>query len=68
MSIAVEPVSDAVGARVTNIDLREDMSPDIFKAVHQAMMDYQVLVFPGQEFNEEEQVRFYRPFRRARRA
>ena len=58
MSITVEPVSDAVGARITNIDLREDMSPEIFKSVHQAMMDYQVLVFPGQEFNEEEQVRF----------
>jgi taurine dioxygenase len=58
MSITVEPVSDALGARITSIDLREDMSPETFKAVHQAMMDYQVLVFPGQEFNEEEQVRF----------
>jgi len=58
MSITVEPISDAVGARITNIDLREDMSPETFNAVHQAMLDYQVLVFPGQEINEEEQVRF----------
>jgi len=58
MSISVEPISKAVGARLTNIDLREDMSPEIFKAVHQAMMDYQVLVFPGQELGEEDQLRF----------
>jgi taurine dioxygenase len=58
MNISVEPISKAVGARLTNIDLREDMSPDDFKAVHQAMMDYQVLVFPGQKLAEEDQVRF----------
>ena len=58
MSISVESISKAVGARVTNIDLREDMSPEVFKAVHQAMMDYQVLVFPGQNLAEEDQVRF----------
>ena len=52
MSISVESISKAVGARVTNIDLREDMSPEVFKAVHQAMMDYQVLVFPGQNLAE----------------
>ncbi len=62
MSITVEPVSEAVGARITDIDLREDMSPEVFKAVHQAMLDHQVLIFPGQEISEEDQIRFTRHF------
>lgn len=62
MSVKVEPVSEAVGARVTNIDLSEDMLPEIFKVVHNAMMDHQVLIFPGQELTEADQVRFTEHF------
>ncbi|MBK19293.1 MAG: taurine catabolism dioxygenase TauD [Rhodospirillaceae bacterium] len=58
MSITVESISNAIGARVTDIDLREEMSEETVKAVHQAWMDYQVLVFPGQDLSEEDQVRF----------
>ncbi len=58
MSITVEPISDAIGARITGIDLREEMDDAAFQTVHQAWMDYQVLVFPGQELGEGDQVRF----------
>ena len=53
-----EPISQAVGARVTEIDLSEDMDDAAFRAVHRAWLDHQVLVFPGQELSEEDQVRF----------
>ena len=53
-----EPISEAVGARVTEIDLHEEMDDASFQAVHQAWLDYQVLVFPGQKLGEEDQVRF----------
>ncbi len=58
MTIKVDPLSDAVGARITGIDLRNDLDAAAFRTVHQAWLDYQVLVFPGQEIGEEEQVRF----------
>ena len=54
----VEPISEAVGARVTGIDLRDEMDEPAFRAVHRAWLDYQVLVFPGQELGEEDQLRF----------
>ncbi len=53
-----EPISEAVGARFTGIDLSEDMEDSAFQAVHRAWLDHQVLVFPGQELSEEDQVRF----------
>jgi len=58
MTIKIDPLSDAVGARITDIDLRQDMDDATFQAVHKAWLDYQVLVFPGQEIDEEDQVRF----------
>ena len=62
MTLKVEPLSDAVGARITGIDLRQDMDQAAFQAVHKAWLDYQVLVFPGQELGEEDQVRFTKHF------
>ncbi|MDC0033680.1 TauD/TfdA family dioxygenase [Alphaproteobacteria bacterium] len=53
-----EPISEAVGARITGIDLREEMDDTAFRAVHQAWLDYQVLMFPGQKLSEDDQVRF----------
>ncbi|MDC0033679.1 TauD/TfdA family dioxygenase [Alphaproteobacteria bacterium] len=58
MTIKIEPLSDAVGARITGIDLRNDMDASAFQTVHKAWLDYQVLVFSGQELGEEDQVRF----------
>ncbi len=58
----IEPVSDAVGARVTGIDLSQEMDDATFAAVHQAWLDHHVLVFPSQDFSEDDQVRFTERF------
>ena len=58
MLITIEPISDAVGAQVTGIDLCEEMSDKTFKIIHRASLKHQVLVFPGQKLEEEHQVRF----------
>ena len=58
MPITIEPISDAVGAKVTGIDLCEEMSNKTFKIIHRASLKHQVLVFPGQKLEEEHQVRF----------
>ena len=62
VSIKVEPISDAVGAKITNIDLGKEMTPDVLREVHQAWLDYQVLVFPEQQLDEEDQIRFTENF------
>jgi taurine dioxygenase len=53
-----KPISAAVGAAITGIDLRKDMDDATFRAVHSAWLDHQVLVFPGQDLSEDDQVRF----------
>lgn len=62
MGIAVEPLSDALGARVTGIDLRRPVERAAFETIHRAWLDHQVLVFPGQQLCEEDQLRFTRLF------
>ncbi len=60
--IVVEPVSAALGARVTGIDLARPLDEACFKVIHQAWLDYQVLVFPDQHFSEADQIRFTEMF------
>jgi len=58
----IEPISPALGARVTGIDLAQELDDATFEAVHQAWLDHHVLVFPEQGFSEEDQVRFTERF------
>ena len=50
----VEPISCAAGARITEIDLSQEMDATTFSDVHHAWLDYHVLVFPGQDLSEED--------------
>jgi len=56
----IDPVSPALGARITGIDLSKDLSSEAFEAIHRAWLDHLVLIFPDQDLTEEEQVRFAR--------
>lgn len=58
MSITVKPLSDALGASITGVDLSEALDPDTVKAIWRAWLDNIVLVFPGQSLSEEDQERF----------
>ncbi len=58
----IEPTSPAVGARITGVDLSREMDDAMFDAIHRAWLDHHVLVFPGQDFSEEDQVRFTEHF------
>ena len=46
------------GARINGIDLRKDVSPEDVAMLKKAFLDYGVLVIPGQELNEQDQLRF----------
>ena len=58
----IEKISDAVGARVTGVDLGKKLTEEQYSEIHRAWLDYQVLVFPEQELSEGDQVRFTRWF------
>ncbi len=58
MNWTVEPLNDALGHRVTNIDLREALSRNQVEDLLQMLYDRCVLCFPGQSLSEEEQVAF----------
>jgi taurine dioxygenase len=62
MTLRVEPIDAPLGARITGVDLHEPLRRDDFDAIHRAWMEYQVLVFPDQEFDADDQVRFSEKF------
>ena len=58
MSIIVEPLSDACGAEIKGVDLREEMDSETVKAIEDAFHKHVVVVFRGQDINEDDQRRF----------
>ena len=48
-SIDIEPISGALGAEISGIDLTQDLTADAFKAVKQAFLDYHVIFFRDQD-------------------
>lgn len=56
----MKPIEDKTfGATVTGVDLR-NVSAEDFEKVHAAFLQYGLLVFPGQNLNEEESAAFGR--------
>ena len=61
-ALEVRPLSDAIGAEVTGVDLSRPLDGATVEAVKRAWYDHIVLVFPGQEMTNDDQVRFCRYF------
>lgn len=58
----IKPLSDALGATVTGIDLRSALDADTVAALRRAWLENVILVFPGQRLGDAEQERFCRCF------
>ena len=56
-SLTVTPL-DALGARVTGIDLSQPLSDDLKRQVFKAWHDHVILVFPGQVLSSAQQLAF----------
>jgi taurine dioxygenase len=54
----VIPKLAPLGATVEDVDLREPLDPADIVDIRAALLDYQVLFFPGQAITAEEQIRF----------
>jgi len=60
--IEVTPLSPALGAEVSGIDLRQEITPEQLAEVRQAIADNLVLVFRDQDITPEDHKRFARHF------
>jgi alpha-ketoglutarate-dependent 2,4-dichlorophenoxyacetate dioxygenase len=60
--IEVTSLTRHIGGRMTGIDVRRPLSPDEVKVVNAGMDKYAVLVLPGQDITDEQQIAFTRNF------
>ena len=59
---AVRPLTPKLGAEILGVELANGVSDDVFKAIYQAFLRYQVLLFPPQDVPPGDQVKFARQF------
>jgi alpha-ketoglutarate-dependent 2,4-dichlorophenoxyacetate dioxygenase len=62
MTIEVRPLTTHIGGRMTGIDVRKPLTPAEVDAVNAGMDKHAVLVLPGQDITDEQQIEFTRNF------
>ncbi len=60
--LTIRPLHTALGAEVRGLDLAAPLDEDSFQALHDAWMEYLVLVFPNQPLSDHQQIAFGRRF------
>ena len=63
-SIEVTPISGALGALVTGVELKNPLQEDVFAEIYKAFLKYKVIFFRNQDLNPESQLHFGRMFGR----
>ena len=61
-SIKVSPISGALGALITGVELKDPLKDCVFAEIYKAFLEYKVIFFNEQELNPETQLRFGRMF------
>lgn len=62
MGISVTPLSDALGAEITGVDLSDVIDADVMGEIEDAFLAHSVLLFRDQELTPERQISFSRRF------
>ena len=58
MPIAIRPLHPVIGGEVTGVDITKPLSKDDVAAIEAGMDRYAILVFPGQNVTDEQQMAF----------
>jgi taurine dioxygenase len=58
MSLTITPLSSALGARISGVDLSRDLTAEQRDAIEQALLKHQVLFFRDQPVTPQQQARF----------
>src|SRR6202165_3728988 len=61
-TLAVRPLSPALGAEIIGVDLREDIDDHVFTQIRDAWHQHLVILLRGQQLSEEDEVRFAESF------
>jgi taurine dioxygenase len=59
---AVRLLTPKLGAEISGINLAQELSDEVFRAIYEAFLRYQVLLFPPQDLPPDRQVAFARHF------
>ena len=62
MHLEIKPLSPALGAEISGVDLREELSAETVGKIIDAWHEHLVLLFRKQELSEDDQIRFARHF------
>lgn len=62
MSVQVTPLSDAIGAEISGVDLNAAMDERVLKTVYATWLAYKIILFRGSFLNADDQARFARSF------
>lgn len=62
MSLEIEPLSTAIGAEISNVDLSADLSDATIGAIRQALLDHCVVFFREQDIDVDQHKRLARRF------
>jgi alpha-ketoglutarate-dependent 2,4-dichlorophenoxyacetate dioxygenase len=62
MQLKIRPLHPVIGGEVTGVDTTKPLSPDDVAAIEAGMDRYAVLVFPGQNLTDDEQMAFTKNF------
>ena len=62
MTLLVKPLSPALGAEITGVDLREDLSAETFAEIIDTWHKHLVILFRNQTLSEDDQIRFAQRF------
>ncbi|PTT13665.1 taurine dioxygenase, partial [Pseudomonas sp. HMWF034] len=57
-SLTVTPLSTALGAQISGVDITQPLNPEQRDAIEQALLDYSVLFFRDQPITPQQQARF----------
>ena len=60
--LTASPVTPAIGAEISGIDLSQPVSDALFEEIHRALMEYQVIFFRDQDIGIEQQKTLARRF------
>ena len=60
--IAVDPISGALGAKISGVNLSQPLTSDVTVEIRRALLDHLVIFFPNQELTPQEQLAFARYF------
>jgi taurine dioxygenase len=58
LQLDIAPLSGTIGAEIFHVDLHQPLDPETVGAIRQALLDYKVIFFPGQDLAPAEHKQF----------